>query len=95
MYIVPLQNPYSEALPTQAKRKTQFSEGGGIENRHRLWGGCLRSIGRPFKVVGQTTEKNGSALSPCGRMGPPNYREQRTAVYDSLHKKRGRQGSRK
>ena|SRR6218665_2057052 len=29
-----------------------------------------------------------SALSQSGRMGPPNYVGQRTAVYDGLHKKR-------
>jgi len=29
-----------------------------------------------------------SALSQSGRMGPPNYLGQRTAVYDGLHKKR-------
>src|SRR6218665_971498 len=56
IYIAPFQESYSEALPTQAKRKRTVS---------RKWwnceqapfGRCLRSIGRPFQVVGPTTEK--------------------------------------
>src|SRR6218665_2188870 len=40
--------------------KEQSSEGGGIENRHRF-GGCLRSTGSPFQVVGPTS---GGDLAP-------------------------------
>jgi len=77
-YIVPLQDPYSEVLPIQAKQKRIVLR--------RLWnweqapfGRSLGSIGRPFQVVGPTHRK---------RMGPPNYREKRTAVYDGIHKKK-------
>src|SRR6218665_1811458 len=49
---------------------------------------CLRSIGSPFQVVGPTTVKNGPALSQSGGIGQSNYRGQRTALYDGLHKKR-------
>jgi len=48
IYTAPLQDPYSEALPTQAKRKKW---------EQAPFGRCLRSIGRPFQVVGPTTEK--------------------------------------
>jgi len=32
------------------------------------------------RLLDQPQKKNGSALAQSGRMGPPNYREQRTAV---------------
>ena len=40
------------------------------------------------RLLDQSQKKNGSALSQSGRMRPPNYRRQRTAVYDGPHKKR-------
>jgi len=83
--IAPLQDPYSEALPTQAKRNRRG--GGGTENRHRL-GGILDQLEGHSRFLNQPQKKNGSALSQSGRRGPPNYREQRTLVYDGLHKKR-------
>jgi len=56
MYIAPLQDPYSEALPTQAKRKwTVLRRWWNWEQA--LFGRCLRSIGSPFHVAGPTTEK--------------------------------------
>jgi len=58
IYIAPLQDPYSEALPIQAKRKRT------VLRRWRNWyqamlGRCLRSIGSSFQVVAATTKKNG------------------------------------
>jgi len=84
MYIASLPDPYSEALLTQAKRKITASRR-KIENRHRF-GRCLRSIGSSFHVAEPTTEKeraNGTTKFPW------------TAVYDGLHKKRGRQSSKR
>ena len=84
IYIAPLQDTYSEALPIQDKRKR------AVFRRWWNWeqapfGRCLISTGSPFQVLGQPQKMNGSALSQGGRMGPPNYREQRTGVYDGLH----------
>ena len=42
----------------------------------------------PGFCLDQPQKMNGSALSQSGRMGPPNYREQRTGVYDGLHIRR-------
>jgi len=56
IYIAALKDPYSEALPIQAKRNRT------VLRRWWNWeqapfGRCLRSIGSPFQVVGPTTEK--------------------------------------
>src|SRR6218665_1729598 len=64
--------------------KEQSLEGGGIEYRNRL-GGALDLLEVHSRILGQPQKMNGSALSQSGRMGPPNYREQRTGVYDGLH----------
>jgi len=40
------------------------------------------------RLLDRPQKKNGSALSQSRRMGPPNYREQRTAVYEGLGKKK-------
>src|SRR6218665_3580011 len=40
------------------------------------------------RLLDQPPKRNLSALPQSGRMGPPNYLGQRTAVYDGLHKKR-------
>ena len=55
IYIAPIQDTYSEALPTQAKRKLT------VWRRWWNWeqapfGRCLRSTGSPFQVVEPTTE---------------------------------------
>jgi len=56
IYIASLQDSYSEALPTQAKRKrTVFRRWWNWEQAP--FGRWLRSIGSPFQVVGPTTEK--------------------------------------
>src|SRR6218665_3249188 len=55
IYIVPLQDTYSEALPTKAKRKrTVFRRWWNWEQAP--FGRCLRSTGTPFQVFGPTTE---------------------------------------
>ena len=84
--MAPLQEPYSEELLTQAKRKRT------VLRRWWNWeqvpfGRCLRSIGSPFQVVGQTTEIERVCIVAERANGPSNSREQRTAVYDGLHKK--------
>ena len=48
-------------------------------------GGALDLLEVHSKILGQPQKMNGSALSQSGRMDPPNYREQRTGVYDGLH----------
>jgi len=56
IYIAPLQDPYSEALLTQAKwKRTVLRKLCNWEQA--LFGRCLRSIWSPFQVVGPTTEK--------------------------------------
>src|SRR6218665_2406650 len=53
--MVPLQDPYSEALLIQAKRKRTVLR--RWWNREQApFGRCLRSTGSPFQVVGPTTE---------------------------------------
>src|SRR6218665_114351 len=43
------------------------------------------------RFLDQPQKMNGSALSQSEQMGPPNYREQRTGVYDGLtHEERER-----
>ena len=39
-------------------------------------------------LLDQPQNKNRSALQQSGQVGPPNYRGQRTVVYDGLHRKR-------
>src|SRR6218665_4139490 len=76
-------------IPTQRRSrprpsgKEQSLEGGGIENRHRLEG-AVDLLEVHSRFLDQPQEMNGSALPQSGRMGPPNYREQRTEVYDGL-----------
>ena len=55
--MAPLQDAYSEALPTQAKRKEQSWEGGGFENR--LFWKCLRSIGVHSRLLDQPHKRTG------------------------------------
>jgi len=55
IYIAPLQDTYSEALPTQAKRKRKVLRR-WWNWEQALFGRCLRSTGSPFGVVGPTTE---------------------------------------
>jgi len=88
MYITPTQR-CSRLRPSG---KEQSWEGGGIENKHHL-GGALDQLEVHSILFGPTTEKDSpplrpSALPQSGRMGPPNYSEQRTVLYDGLHKKR-------
>src|SRR6218665_311654 len=40
------------------------------------------------RLLDHPPKRSVSVLPQSGRMGPPNYRGQRTAVYDGLHKKR-------
>ena len=51
-------------------------------------GGALDLLEVHSRLLDQLQKRSGSALSQSGRMGPPNYCGQRTAVYDGLHKKR-------
>src|SRR6218665_254763 len=80
-------------IPTQRRSrprpsgKEQSLECGGIENRHRLEG-ALDLLEVHSRFLDQPQKMNGSALSQSGRMGPPNYREHRTGVYDGLHMRR-------
>src|SRR6218665_788377 len=62
--------------------KEQSLEGGRIENRQRLEG-ALDLLEVHSRFLDQTQKMNGSAFSH-----PPNYREQRTGVYDGLHMRR-------
>ena len=87
IYIAPLQDTYSEALPTQAKRKrTVFRRWWNWEQAP--FGRCLGSTGSPFQVFGPTTENERVCITAERGMGLPNYREQRNGVYDDLHMKR-------
>jgi len=61
IYIAPLQGPYSEALPTQAKRKRTVL-GRWWNWEQASFSRCLRSIGSSFQVVGPTTEKERSSI---------------------------------
>jgi len=70
--------------PCRPSGKEQSLEGGGIENRHRLEG-ALDLLEVHSRFLDQPQKMNGSALPQSGRMGPPNFREQRTGVYDGLH----------
>src|SRR6218665_1246166 len=67
--------------------KEQSLEGGGIENRQRL-GGALDLLEVHSRFLDQPQKMNGSALSQSGQMGPPNYHEHMTGVYDGLHIRR-------
>ena len=76
IYIAPLQDPYSEALSTPAKKLV------GLRTS-TVWEGS------PFQVIlDQLQKKNGYALSQGVRIGPPNRRGQRTALHDGLCKNR-------
>jgi len=55
--IAPVQDTYSEAHPTQAKRKRQSWEGGGIENKHRL-GGALDLLEDQSRLLDQPQKMN-------------------------------------
>ena len=55
VYKAPLQDPYSEVLPTQTKRKRSLEK--VVELRKAPFGRCLRSIGSPFQVVGKEKER--------------------------------------
>jgi len=46
-----------------------------------LGGGTLDLLEVHSKLLDHPQKRNGSALSQSGRMGPSNYRGQRTAVY--------------
>jgi len=68
-----------------------------MENRPRL-GGALDLLEVHSRLLDQPQKKNGSALSQSGQMGSPYYREQRTAVYDSMfiaQEERGRRSLRR
>ena len=57
MYITSLQDPYSEALPTQVTlKRTVLRRTWWWNWEHSPLARCLRSIGSPFHVVGPTTE---------------------------------------
>ena len=75
--------------PGQVEKNSLEKVHGGIENRYCL-GRALDLLEVHSKLLDQPQKKNGSALWQGGRMGPPNYHEQRTAgyVYDGMHKKR-------
>ena len=53
-------------------------------------GGALDLLEVHSMLLDQPQKMNESALSQSGRIGPPNYPEQRTGVYDDLHLKRER-----
>src|SRR6218665_1549459 len=86
-----IQRPFK--IPTQRHSrprpsgKEQSLESDGIENRHRLEG-ALDLLEVHSRFLDQPQKMNGSALPQNGRMGPQNYREQRTGVYDGLHMRR-------
>src|SRR6218665_2060698 len=90
LYSAPSRSLYSEALPTQAKRKSTVLRrwwNCGIENKHHLEG-ALDLLEVHSRLLDQPPKRNMSALSQSGRVGPPHYLGQRTAVYDGLHQKR-------
>src|SRR6218665_2895777 len=84
-------------IPTQRRSRPRPSgreqslEGGGIVNRRHLEG-ALDLLEVHSRFLDQPQKMNESALPQSGRMGPPNYREQKTGVYDDLHMRR--EGSR-
>src|SRR6218665_3336590 len=86
IYIAPLQDTYSDALPTHAKRKRSLEK---VVELQAPFGRCLIDLLEIHsRFLDQPQKMNEFALSQRGRMGPRNYREQRTGVYDGLHMKR-------
>jgi len=59
----------------------------------RRFGGALDLLEVHSRLLGQPQKMNESALSQNGRIGPPSYWEQRTGVYDGLHKRKWEGGS--
>src|SRR6218665_3046346 len=83
IYIAPLQDTYSDALPTHAKRKRSLEK---VVELQAPFGRCLLDLQKIHsRFLDQPQKMNEFALSQRGRMGPRNYREQRTGVYDGLH----------
>src|SRR6218665_1955861 len=83
LYSAPSRYLLRGAPDTRPSGKEQSLEGGGIENRHRLEG-ALDLLEVHSRFLDQPQKMNRFALSQSGRMGPPNYREQRTGVHDGL-----------
>ena len=84
LYSAPCKIPTQRRSWPRPSGKEQSLEGGGIENRHRLEG-TLDLLEVHSRFLDQPPKMNGPALSQSGRMGPPNYREQRTGVHDGLN----------
>src|SRR6218665_1920062 len=87
IYIAPFKIPTQRRFRPRPSGKEQSLEGGGTENRHRLQG-ALNLLEVHSRFLDQPQKMNGSALSQSGLMGPPNYRQQRTGVYERLHMRR-------
>ena len=69
---IPLQEPYSEALPTQAKRKrTVLRRWWKWEQAHL--GGALDLLEVHSTLLDQPQKKNGSALQQSRQLGSQNY----------------------
>src|SRR6218665_1667469 len=80
LYVRPLNSPSDQEPinrgapdPGQAEKNNLEKDLGEIENWHRL-GRCLRSIGRPFQVVGPTTEKERVCIVAERANGITSYR---------------------
>src|SRR6218665_3038347 len=87
IYIAPLQDPYSEALQTQAKRKRTVLR--RWWNREQIpFGRCLRSIGSPFHVVGPTTEKHQLSFIHIQHLYSTSSRELLRGAHDSSKAKK-------
>ena len=84
IYIAPLQDPYSEALFTQAMLKKQCSTLLEIENRHCL-GGAFDLREAHSRLLDHPHKWNDCALSQNGLIGPSSCCGQRTAVFSGLH----------
>jgi len=92
MYIAPLQDRYSEALSTQAKRKrTVFKSWWNWEDAP--FGRCIRSEGSLFQVAAPTTEKEGSALSQSGEWDHQIAVDKGPQCMVPAQEERGRQSS--
>src|SRR6218665_4037219 len=84
VYSVPSRYLLRRRSRPRPSRKEQSLEGGGIGNWHRL-GGALDLLEVYSGILGQPQKINRSQLSQSWRMGPPNYFEQKTEMYDALY----------
>ena len=83
---MPLQDPYSEALLTQAKLKRKVLR--RWWNCNGTFGRCLRSVRSPFHIAGPTTDNEWVCVTAERANVITKLPWTEDTVYDGLHKKR-------